>query len=282
MSSRSHDSGSPLPTLRVGGLRTAQVSRDALASLMATDCEEARKQGEGWSPKLVFSSNGQGIALASRDGDFRKVMSEADIVHADGMPIVFASWLTPRKLPERVATTDFIHEASIVAAREGLRFYFLGASEAQNAAAVRALRTRYPSLKVAGRHHGYFQASESKAICKKVRDAKTDVLWVALGKPQQELWCTEMRDHLRGVGWIKTCGGLYAFLAGESPRAPRWMQSLGLEWLHRLSADPVRLARRYLTTNPVALIRIIRDTDWRARETFSTTPRPLEGDPCTP
>lgn len=245
----------------VGQFPTAAITRPDMAALMARDCLKARRDRRHWLPKLVFSSNGQGIALAGQSEDFARAMAEADIIHADGMSVVFASKLTRTPLPERVATTDFFHDAAKAAAQNGLRFFILGSTQGQNDLAVQAIRRLYPDLIIAGQHHGYFDETENEDICALIRAAKTDVLWVALGKPHQEYWCVQNRDRLRGVGWLKTCGGLLAFLTGESVRAPAWMQRVGLEWLHRTLRDPRRLAGRYLKTNLYALYRLVRYTD---------------------
>lgn len=250
----------PYPQVVVGGFNTISCSRGELANLLLEDCLEASKQSESWIPKLVFSSNGQGVAMAGKSPEFMNVMSEADIVHVDGMPVVFASMLTTHPLPERIPTTDFFHDAARVAELNGLRFFMLGANEEQNSAAIAAIEKSYPSLNIVGRHHGYFDEDEDEAVCAMIRASKADVVWVALGKPRQEEWCLRNRNRLRGVGWLKTCGGLYAFLAGDVPRAPDWMQKSGLEWLFRLMDDPKRLAWRYFMTNPYALYRLIRYT----------------------
>nr|MBS1901050.1 WecB/TagA/CpsF family glycosyltransferase [Actinomycetota bacterium] len=248
------------PQVLVGGFTTISCSRAELAELLLTDALAARAQGDAWLPQLVFSSNGQGIALAGTSPEFMTVMSAADIVHADGMPVVFASKMTPAPLPERIPTTDFFHDAARIAEPNGLRFFMLGATEAQNAAAVDAIHEAYPHLDIVGRHHGYFGEDQDEAICAMIRESRADVVWIALGKPRQEEWCLRNRERLRGVAWLKTCGGLYAFLAGDVPRAPEWMQKAGLEWLFRLLDDPQRLAWRYLTTNPYAFYRLARYT----------------------
>ncbi|MGE5765666.1 MAG: WecB/TagA/CpsF family glycosyltransferase, partial [Bacteroidota bacterium] len=183
-----------------------------------------------------------------------------DMIHADGMSVVLSSrLLTQTPLPERVATTDFFHDAARAAQAVGARFFLLGGTESENSDACAAARRLYPRLTIAGRHHGYFADTESERICEAVVAAETDVLWVALGKPRQERWSLENRERLRGVAWIKTCGGLYAFLAGHSRRAPRWMQRAGLEWAFRAMQEPSRLGWRYLVTNPHALWRILVD-----------------------
>jgi N-acetylglucosaminyldiphosphoundecaprenol N-acetyl-beta-D-mannosaminyltransferase len=245
-----------LPRVVLGGFITVAVTRQQLAEQMVADCFAARELGPEALPKIAFSSNGQGIAEAVRNPAFSAAMAGADYIHADGQPVVLASRFTKVPLPERIATTDFFHDAARIAAQTGLKFFILGAGDAQNAAAVEAMRRLYPELQVVGRRHGYFPDDESESVCANIRDSGADVVWVALGKPRQELWSVANRANLGGVGWIKTCGGLYAFLAGDAFRAPRWMQRLGLEWLYRMLEDPKRLGWRYLTTNPIAAWRL--------------------------
>lgn len=261
---RSPPKRKPLATVRIANLDTAVTTRRELAQFMVADCLDRRQRG--LAPRLVFSSNGQGISLAGSDKSFARLMREADIVHADGMSAVFASrLLTKTPLPERIATTDFFHDAAEAASAGGLRFFFLGSTEAQNAAAVEAVARLYPGLAIAGRHHGYFSAEEDEALCARIRMSRADVVWAALGKPRQEQWAVENRDRLHGVGWIKTCGGLYSFLAGDVRRAPPWMQNAGFEWLHRLSQDPARLGPRYILTNAHALWRLALHTGSTSR-----------------
>lgn len=250
------------PVVQVGGFPTASITRADLAAVMVSDCLKARQSRDSWLPKIVLSSNGQGIALAGRSDEFSEIMNQADIIHADGMPVVFASTLTHSPLPERIATTDFFHDAATAATNHRLSFYMLGSSEKQNKAAVDAIHRLYPDLQIVGRRNGYFSEQEEASICEEIRNSGADVLWVALGKPKQEYWAIRNRENLRGVGWIKTCGGLYAFLAGDAPRAPTWMQAIGMEWLYRAIKEPSRLGWRYATTNPYALYRLALYTEW--------------------
>lgn len=250
-------------TVVLGGLPTVQTTRRQLAELMVRDATLNNEGERKDPPKLVFSSNGQGVALAGQNKEFRSVMMQADWIHADGMPVVLASRLTDTILPERIATTDFFHDAARAATDARLSFYMLGGTPEQNSKVVRAVQNQYPDLMIAGSHHGYFDDDDSEAVCADIRASGADVLWVGLGKPRQELWSVENREHLVGVSWVKTCGGLYAFLTGESPRAPKWMQVASLEWLFRASRDPKRLLGRYLITNPLAAYRLVRHTQSR-------------------
>lgn len=242
----------------VGGLRTACVSREQLASLMVGDCLAAR--GGARRPKLVFASNGHAIAMAATDARFRGQFAAANLIHADGQPVVFASKLmTKAPIPERSATTDFIHDAARAASEHGLRFYLLGATEDANARCAGALRETYPKLAIAGRRDGFFSTDEEAEICDRINASKADVLWVGLGVPLEYEFCVRNRDRLK-VGWIVTSGGCFNFVTGDYARAPHWMQAAGLEWLHRLAREPRRLFWRYAVTNPLALFALLTRT----------------------
>lgn len=240
-------------TATIGGIPIARLRRDELADLMQADVRRARA-GELAEPRIVTSANGSVIAAYNRDAEYRRLMNGADIIDADGMPLVFASRLLCREpLEERTATTDFLLDAAAIAAREEIRFFFLGARPGVAARAAEHLRSRFPGLKVVGARHGFFQPDAIPDICAKVRASGADVLWLGLGTPMQERFAVENRYRLGGVGWIRTCGGLFDHYGGGVSRAPAWMQAAGLEWLYRAAREPIRLGWRYLVTSPIAI-----------------------------
>ena len=245
-------------TVRVGGVATARLSRADMAEQMLRDCLAARNAVV--APKLVFDVNGHALALAFWNQAFRADLAAGDILHADGQAIVSASrLLTGTPIPERSATTDFLHDAATLAARSGLRFFLLGATEEVNAACEARLKTLHPGLEVVGRRNGYFAREEEAAICEAINASEADIVWVGLGKPNEQAFCVRNRDRLK-AGWLITCGGCFNYVVGSYPRAPRWMQSAGLEWLHRLITNPRKLFWRYLTTNPVAILLLLTQT----------------------
>jgi exopolysaccharide biosynthesis WecB/TagA/CpsF family protein len=242
----------------VGGLRTACVSRRQLGGLMVGDCLAAR--GGKRTPKLVFASNGHAVALAALNADFRRQLEQADMIHADGAPIVFASRLLTRTpVPERSATTDFIFDAADAAEQHGLKFFLLGSTERINARCAESMRKSHPGVEIAGRRNGYFSRDEEARICDEINRSGADVLWVGLGVPLEYEFCLRNKDRLK-VGWIVTCGGCFNFAAGDYLRAPQWMQKAGLEWLHRLWREPKRLFWRYLVTNSIAIAMLLLNT----------------------
>jgi N-acetylglucosaminyldiphosphoundecaprenol N-acetyl-beta-D-mannosaminyltransferase len=243
----------------VGGVKTACVTREGLAQMMLADCLSARENHT--APKLIFASNGHAIALAARDENFRHTFAQADIIHADGQAAVFASrLLTATPIPERSATTDFIHDAAALAAQEGLRFYLLGATEEANAKAAETLAARYPGLKIVGRRHGYFSDFEEDDVCDEINLTKPDVIWVGLSVPLEYEFAVRNKARLN-AGWLVTCGGCFNFVSGDYKRAPQWMQKSGLEWLYRLAREPKRLFWRYAVTNPLAIFLLLTRTN---------------------
>lgn len=249
----------PIPTVRVGGLNVAALGREETAELMLQLARE--RAGTGTPPAILTSANGQVLSAAARDAEFKAICEQAEVLSADGQPMVFASRLlanTP--LPERVATTDLFHDVAKRAEREGLSFYLLGATREENASAVRRVRSLYPGLRIAGARHGYFDRSQEPSVADEIAKGRPDVLWVALGVPREQRFLIENRERLTGVGVAKTSGGLFNFLSGSRSRAPHWMQTAGLEWLYRACLEPRRLASRYAITNVHATYLLLRQT----------------------
>lgn len=242
-----------LPHVTLGGQRIATTSRAELVEAMVADCSLAARR-----TRLVFDANGHGISLRATDGAYRADMDAADVVHADGGFLVTASrWLTPRRIAERSATTDLIHDMAKRAEDGGLSFYLLGGHDDVSAACAAELQRLYPRLVIAGRRHGYFSAAEEAGVVDAINAARPDILWVGLGKPQEQHFCVRNRDRLNAA-WTITCGGCFNYIAGDYRRAPSWMQRSNLEWLYRMVTRPKELLWRYLVTTPHALWLVVR------------------------
>jgi exopolysaccharide biosynthesis WecB/TagA/CpsF family protein len=250
-----------VPVAAIGGLPIAVIDRARSAELMI---DTALRRREARLPPLIFTSaNGQVLSECARRAPIRDLFLGIDLIHADGMPLVFVSRLfhkTP--LPERVSTTDLFHDVARLAPQRGARFFFLGASKVAVDLATERVRALYPDLDIVGRSCGYLRrAGDEERIVEAVSAAQPDILWLGLGVPLEQSFAVRHRDRLRGVGLIKTAGGLFDYLSGKKPRAPGWMQSAGLEWAYRTYLEPRRLAGRYLTTNPHALFLLLTRTE---------------------
>jgi len=259
-----------VPTVTVGGLPIAVIDRDQSARMMV-DLALARRRST-LPPAVITSANGQVVSMCARDPAMRALFLDADLVHADGMPLVFASRLRGRTpLPERVATTDLFHDVARMAEAVGATFYLLGGTRDVIKAAVANVRAMYPRLAIAGCRHGYSRRDGDEAqVIADINTARPDILWIGMGAPLELAFALRNRQHLTDVGLIKTSGGLFDFVSGRNGRAPAWMQSVGLEWLHRLALEPRRLLLRYLTTNPHALYVLLTSSSRALPETRSS------------
>lgn len=236
----------------IAGIRVATASRAELTEAMVADCLARSETGNSNPPRLVFDANGHAISMAALNNRYRAALDRADLIHADGGFIVTASrWLAGAKIAERSATTDLIHDFAEAAAANGLSFYLFGGTEAVNARCADRLRQLYPRLRIAGRRNGYFNVRQTDEILDEINEVSPALLWIGLGKPQEQIFAIENAQRIR-AGWLVTCGGCFDYIAGNYRRAPLWMQRANLEWLFRAFTEK-RLFWRYLVTSPHAI-----------------------------
>jgi N-acetylglucosaminyldiphosphoundecaprenol N-acetyl-beta-D-mannosaminyltransferase len=240
-----------VPRITLGGLRLAVLDLEQTANFMIDVVFPRRRLPR---PLYLTSANGEVLARCSTEPMTDRLFRAADLINADGQPLVTVSrFKSSTPLPERVATTDLFHVVARKAQAAGLTFYMFGADEAENAAAVANVRRLYPRLKIIGHCHGFLQGDALRAKVDEINALAPDYLWVALGVPNEQAFVEEYTSALCNVGVIKTSGGLFNFLSGSRVRAPKWMQTAGLEWAWRIWLEPRRLFWRYFTTNPRAL-----------------------------
>jgi exopolysaccharide biosynthesis WecB/TagA/CpsF family protein len=243
-------------TVIVGGIPTVRLSRPGLVELLLKqDSDNA-----SMASKLLFDVNGHGLALSLFDKTYRQDLFAADVVHADGQPLVIASrFLTKSPLPERTATTDMFHDVADAAQRQGKTFFLLGGTDEVVQACRRRMIELYPDLRIVGIRSGYFSLQEEMEVCDEINESGADIVWVGLGKPKEQAFCVRNRSNL-SAAWLVTCGGCFNYVTGHYARAPDWMQKGGVEWIHRLLTQPRKLWWRYVSTTPVALFLLLTRT----------------------
>ena len=246
------------PLVHIGPLPIDAVDIQETAQAFIDYCLSAERAGAA-RPIYSTSVNGQVISLCARDSKLAAMFLSADSVNADGQPLVFLSrYLCANPLPERVATTDLFPVVARLAAKAGVTFYMLGGGEEVNRKTAEASLAAYPGLRIVGRRNGYFSRDDEAGLVEEIARLRPDVLWLSLGVPLEQQFCMRNLNALRGVGIIKTSGGLFDFISLVKPRAPLWMQKFGLEWLYRMAREPQRLFLRYALTNPHALFLMLR------------------------
>jgi N-acetylglucosaminyldiphosphoundecaprenol N-acetyl-beta-D-mannosaminyltransferase len=221
---------------------------DAL-SFEDTVCR-ARSAMRARSPMVLTPLNVATLVEMRNNPGLRHDVLSSDIISADGMGIVLASRLSGLPLRERVTGIDLMMALLAVCAREGLRPFFLGATDEVVQRAAMEARKKFPGLNLAGIHHGYFGPGGEDDVIAKIRATKADCLFVGMPTPGKERFIHEKRRALN-IPFVMGVGGSFDILAGKFRRAPLWMQANGLEWAYRVYQEPRRLAWRYTRTNAV-------------------------------
>ena len=194
-------------------------------------------------PHQLVTVNPEFVVAAQRDEEFRQIINNAALALPDGVGLLKAArFLQATPLPERVAGSDLVIKLAELSHQKGYRLYFLGAWEGVAEKAIERLKQDYPQLQVAGYFAGSPALKENEAIVQRILPTRPDILLVAYGAPIQDKWIARNLERLQ----IPVCigvGGSFDFIAGTARRAPRWLQRLGLEWLHRLVMQPWRWRR---------------------------------------
>lgn len=227
---------------KIYGLEFDAISRDLLETAIL---DRLAVGAGGW----VVTANLEFLRQFRRTEEVRALLTAADVVIADGMPIVWASRIARRPLPERVAGSDLIHTLSARAAEQGRSVFLLGGADGAANEAAQRLGVAHKQLKIAGTlcpAPGFDRCPERvhRAISQ-VSAARPDIVYVGLGFPKQERLIRAMRSSLPEA-WFVGCGVSIDFVAGYVDRAPTWTHRLGLEWVYRLYKEPMKLFRRYL------------------------------------
>ncbi len=195
-------------------------------------------------PRLVITANVDFVINVNKKQNNAKqllsIIRKADLVTADGMPLVWLSRLIGSPLKERVAGSDMALPLAKAAAENGKSIYLLGGKDGSAGKTAQILKEQYPDLVIAGYSSPYItleEEQENVSIINDINAAQADILLIALGNPKQELFF-ELNRHLIKVPVSIGVGGTFEFIAGTVARAPQWIQKLGMEWIYRLCRSP--------------------------------------------
>lgn len=213
---------------------------------------------DGSVPAQVCFVNADCANIAYRHSAYHNVLTQVDMVLADGVGLKLGGKLTAQEIKQNVNGTDLFPRLCHALSGTRQSLFLLGAQPGIAEKVMAWIATHYPDVVIAGWHHGYFTLAEEQTVVRQIASSGATLLLVALGAPRQDLW---IRQHLQATG-VKVAigvGGLFDFYSGRIPRAPVWMREIGAEWVYRLYQEPRRMWKRYLIGNGRFLFRVIRD-----------------------
>jgi N-acetylglucosaminyldiphosphoundecaprenol N-acetyl-beta-D-mannosaminyltransferase len=208
------------------------------------------------------------VMSAHDDPTTMRAVLGATLAVPDGQPLVWALRLLGHARATRVYGPDLMAHYCAHAASTGTPIYLYGGrSERALELLTERLRERFPGLLIAGGWSPPFRplsVEEQTQVVERIDHSGAKVVWVGTGQPKQELWMSEMRPLL-AAPLLVGVGAAFDFHAGIVSQAPGWMQRNGLEWLYRLTREPGRLWRRYLTQNPRFVVGFARQWTYERR-----------------
>lgn len=233
-----------MDSIRIFGLRVDNVILDEATTIIERFLKEDRL-------RIIYTPNTEIVMAAKEDKNIRNIINAGDLVTPDGVGLIYGSRIKKKPLRERVTGFDLSIKILEIANEKGYSLFLLGGKEGVAKAAGENIIKRYPNIKLAGFHHGYFKGShigrnnheEELGIIHSINKVKPDIIFVGLGFPKQEIWIDANKNRVNSKVIIGN-GGTMDILSGNAKRAPEVFQKLGLEWLYRLIREPSRIKRQ--------------------------------------
>ena len=183
----------------------------------------------------------------------------------DGAPVAWRQRRNGTARAERIAGPDLMPLVIDAGREHGLRHYLFGATPAVLDRLERNLLVSFPGAQIVGTSSPPFRAMnapEEREAVAAITAVEPHIVWVGLGTPKQDLWMHRLSPDLGGV-LAMGVGAAFDFISGNRPRAPMWMQASGLEWVHRMVHDPIKLAPRYAAANTMFIASTIAEVTAR-------------------
>ena len=226
----------------------------------ATDYEEASdaicRAAQARHSFAVSALAVHGVMTGVLNQVHRRRLNTLDMIVPDGQPVRWGLNLLYRDgIRDRVCGPYLMLEVCSKAEKLGLSVGFYGNRAAVLQQLELRLRELFPQLRIAAAipsRFGRIPPEEQAELAHRIQASGTEILFVGLGCPRQEIWAYENRAHLSMP--IIAVGAALDFHAGKLSLAPAWMQRRGLEWAYRFWQEPRRLWRRYLLLNPLYLL----------------------------
>ena len=175
----------------------------------------------------VATVNPEFLLLARKNKVFQTILREADLRIADGIGLSFPFWLSGEVFRGRSPGADLLLWLCERAEEKRLTIGLLLTPDGLSLPhEIRiALRQKFPHLNIA------------------VALEEANIVFSNFGAPLQEVALEHLREKPSQIRLAMGVGGAFDYLTGKIPRAPKWFQKIGLEWLWRLFHQPKRWRR---------------------------------------
>lgn len=212
---------------------------------------------DGWiqrrEPNYVCITGVHGVMESQRKPELKRIHNMAGMVTPDGMPMVWMNRIRGNSEVRRVYGPDLMRSVCSSGVARGYKHFMYGGADGVAEKLTAKLQQDYPGIQVVDSYTPPFRPltpQEDADAISRINDSGADIVWVGLSTPKQEYWMAEHIGRLDAPVMVGV-GAAFDFLAGLKSQAPRFVQSIGMEWFYRMVTEPKRLAKRYLTNNPL-------------------------------
>lgn len=218
--------------------------------------------------KVVATINGEFLVLAEKDKEFFEALRKADLATADGVSVLAAKYFLEKtegkklcsrfwwgfqagcavlqgKVVETVSGVWLFENLMKKAGEKGYKVFLLGGEPGVAEKTAKKVLGQYSKIKMefdAGEKKLGSDLEEEKRVIKKINDFEPDLLCVVYDRVGQYKWLEKIRSVLEAKVAIGL-GGTFNEYLGLFPKAPCWMERVGLKWLWRLVQEPKRIDR---------------------------------------
>ena len=226
----------------------------------STDYRQAfKKLLHNNGPDYVTVNNVHTVVEAANNDYYKKIINESYMALPDGRPLsIVAGWKGDKNM-QRVCGPSFLEKVLDWGREHNLKHFFWGGTFETLDKMSKVISNRFPGTIIIGMESPPFRnltEKENNYYLDKMNESESDIFWVGLGAPKQEIWMQDMKKEL-GKGVMIGVGAAFDYFAGNIQRPPVWLRRSGLEWLCRLYQDPVRLSKRYFITNSLFIFYLL-------------------------
>nr|CAA9215781.1 N-acetylmannosaminyltransferase [uncultured Armatimonadetes bacterium] len=225
-----------LDSVNLFGMRVDRVDMAGALALIERFVQERTP------PRHIVTADASMVVTADNDPDFAAIVNASDLVTPDGAGILWATKRMGTPVRAKVSGVDLAARCCALSEEKGWRIFFFGAAPGVAEEARARMLARHPGAHIVGIRDGFFKPEDEPAIVAQIREARPDILLVALGIPKQEKFIQRHKAEL-GVPVCVGVGGTLDVFSGSVRRAPTWMQNSGLEWLYRVASNPKKISK---------------------------------------
>lgn len=209
-------------------------------------------------PLHLMGVNADKINTLHKNGRLKNIVNGCGIINADGISVVWASKKLHKPLKERVAGIDLMQELLTLAEKKNYSVYLLGAKEQVVVQTAARIKEKHPEINIVGYHDGYFSEEDWPQLAEELKKSKAQIVFVGITSPLKEYLVEYFQEQKLNCVFMGV-GGSFDVISGNIPRAPKWIQNIGMEWMFRVLQEPGRLWKRYLVGNAQFIISVYRE-----------------------